>query len=167
VKNYKLIIFDIDGTLVEFNKTELLPGVAEKLKGLGCKIALASNQGGPACRDVGWPWSHKYPTMMEVNYRLNVISQKVGGVALVEIPLYTAWAFVTKDNKVLYPKDLPEMQKNLAMRKPQPGMLFKAIVDAGVAPGQTLMVGDSEEDKEAARNANNVDFIWAKEFFGS
>lgn len=164
MKEYRLIIFDIDDTLVPFNETELLPGVAEKLRELDCNIALVTNQGGPACRDAGWPWSHKFPTMLEVADRLRKVVSVVSNAANLPVPHYISWAYVSKDNKVYYPKGLPEAQRNLAMRKPQPGMLLKAMADAGVAPSETLMVGDREEDQEAAENAR-TDFMRAKEFF--
>jgi histidinol phosphatase-like enzyme len=49
-------------------------------------------------------------------------------------------------------------------RKPAAGMLLQAIVDAGVTPAETLMVGDLPEDRQAAAAAG-CDFQWANEFF--
>jgi phosphoglycolate phosphatase-like HAD superfamily hydrolase len=37
--------------------------------------------------------------------------------------------------------------------------------DCGAAPGETLFVGDTEIDREAARRAG-VSFVWAWDFFG-
>lgn len=38
-------------------------------------------------------------------------------------------------------------------RKPNPGMLLAALRDFGLAPEETLMIGDRESDMEAARRA--------------
>ena len=38
-------------------------------------------------------------------------------------------------------------------RKPNPGMIFEALCDWRLAPGQVLLVGDKETDMEAARRA--------------
>lgn len=49
-------------------------------------------------------------------------------------------------------------------RKPAPAMIFRAQGAAGVDPGETLMVGDRDEDSGAAEAAG-VDFVLAEEFF--
>jgi len=38
-------------------------------------------------------------------------------------------------------------------RKPNPGMLLRALADFGVAPGNAVMIGDKPSDMEAARRA--------------
>lgn len=38
-------------------------------------------------------------------------------------------------------------------RKPNPGMLLRALADFGVAPGDAVMIGDKPSDMEAARRA--------------
>lgn len=38
-------------------------------------------------------------------------------------------------------------------RKPNPGMLLKALADFGVAPADAMMIGDKPSDMEAARRA--------------
>lgn len=38
-------------------------------------------------------------------------------------------------------------------RKPNPGMLLKALADFGVAPADAVMIGDKPSDMEAARRA--------------
>ena len=40
-----------------------------------------------------------------------------------------------------------------ACRKPRPGLLLTALAEQGVAPGETVMVGDATTDLEAARAA--------------
>lgn len=50
-------------------------------------------------------------------------------------------------------------------RKPNPGMLENLINQYRTTPDQTLMVGDMESDRLAAKNAG-CDFIWAWDLFG-
>jgi len=38
-------------------------------------------------------------------------------------------------------------------RKPNPGMILRAIADWGIDPGRALMIGDKDSDLEAARRA--------------
>jgi D-glycero-D-manno-heptose 1,7-bisphosphate phosphatase len=49
--------------------------------------------------------------------------------------------------------------------KPKPGMLHQLMQYYGVTPGQTVFVGNSPVDREAARAAG-VDFLEAREVFG-
>jgi HAD superfamily hydrolase (TIGR01662 family) len=51
-----------------------------------------------------------------------------------------------------------------ACRKPQPGMLFRLMMDTVSGPQDTLFVGDMESDKETARAAG-CHFMWADHFF--
>jgi histidinol-phosphate phosphatase family protein len=44
-------------------------------------------------------------------------------------------------------------------RKPNPGMLLKALAEFGVAPSDAIMIGDKESDMEAARRAGVHDMI--------
>ncbi|MGC9196475.1 MAG: D-glycero-alpha-D-manno-heptose-1,7-bisphosphate 7-phosphatase [Syntrophobacteraceae bacterium] len=43
--------------------------------------------------------------------------------------------------------------ENCGCRKPAPGMIFSACRFAGIEPGQTFFVGDSQSDMLAAQNA--------------
>jgi D-glycero-D-manno-heptose 1,7-bisphosphate phosphatase len=44
-------------------------------------------------------------------------------------------------------------EEGCACRKPAPGLLLAALESSGIAPAQTLAVGDDERDLEAARRA--------------
>lgn len=55
---------------------------------------------------------------------------------------------------------------DLFNRKPEPGMIFRAMLAERVTVKDTLMVGDRPEDEQAARNAG-VDFMSADEFFST
>ena len=52
------------------------------------------------------------------------------------------------------------ISEECASRKPDPGMLIKALKDLNIKPSEAIMVGDSlTSDMPAARSAN-VDFAW-------
>lgn len=160
--DYKLIIFDVDGTLTTtksgatFRKTaddwQWLPGRRERLQELErqqVQIALATNQGGVA---------FGYFTQDEVEAELTHLWQQMG--LEYGARLYVCYA---------HPKASVggyRAEKDLFNRKPMPGMLFQAMLDARVIAPDTLMVGDRPEDEQAAQNAG-VAFMWANEFFAS
>lgn len=51
-------------------------------------------------------------------------------------------------------------------RKPEPGMLHRIMDYYEMNPSETLFIGDSHVDREAALRAG-VSFAWAHDFFGS
>lgn len=160
---YKLIIFDVDGTLGDppefdrnatgkqprFRKTpddwQLFPGRKERLAALqtaGIKTALATNQGGVAFgylkEDEMMLW------LMELTFELGTTGNYV--------------CFNHPQGKI------EKYRKEDYDRKPKPGMLFKAMTFHDVLPYETLYVGDRPEDQQAAWNAG-VAFMWADQFF--
>lgn len=157
MKNFELIIFDVDGTLVrtksgkEFRADaadwELLPGRVEKLAALkaqGIRLALASNQGG-----VGFGLLKQEEIMREIHATAKTLGIPRGGV-------YICYN---------HPRaKLEQYRADDHRRKPGPGMLLEAMQDFEASPMETLMVGDRPEDKEAARAATCV-FIHADDFF--
>ncbi|MDQ4076528.1 MAG: HAD-IIIA family hydrolase [Chloroflexota bacterium] len=172
---YQLIIFDADGTLADRDTRELLPGVARFFQYLAQlppgerpQIAIATNQGGVGTRywmeSEGWGEPARFPTQEEIEAWYPELAKQL----LPEIPhrLYIAYAYQDKrDRWVPTPPDqLDNPRWDQTWRKPSPGMLRQAMVDADVSSAQTLMVGDSEDDKLAAERAG-VDFQWASDFF--
>jgi len=170
----KLIIFDMDGTLVEKFTLNLLPGVRpffDLLLRDGCealpRIAVATNQGGVGLRywlqQRGERFS-QYPTEEEVERRLHELAQRLG--AGLHLLTYAAYRYQTKEGFwVPAPPgagDLPRWQAD--WRKPGPGMLLQAMQDAGAGRHETLFVGDSTEDQLAAQAAGCA-FVWAANFF--
>ncbi len=151
------MIFDVDGTLVTtksgatFRKSaddwQWLPGRLEKLRKLraqGVKLACATNQGGVAFGFM------TFADILEANVRM-----------LEDVPLDYTHLFMC----VTHPKATIDIYRQAsADRKPGPGMLLEAMEVFGVKPGETLMVGDREEDEQAAKNAG-VSFQWADEYF--
>jgi len=156
IKKYKLIIFDVDGTLVEpksgatFRKSaddwQYLPKRVEKCQELwakGVKIALATNQGGVA---------FGYLDYQQMRVELEKTAQGVH--AALTLICFT------------HPKaTIEEFRRDSDRRKPGPGMLLEAIKMSGESREDTLMVGDREEDKLAAEAAS-CSFSWAWDYFG-
>src|SRR5260221_6228794 len=152
----KLVIFDVDGTLVTtksgatFRKTaddwQWLPGRLETLKVLqaqGVHLGIATNQGGVA---------FGYLDPLEIRHELMAMANE-GHIAYVEMCFSHPEA------------TRPGYRDNSPRRKPGPGMLNEIIDTSGEAKQDTLMVGDRPEDEQAAQNAG-VAFAWSKDFFG-
>ncbi len=60
-------------------------------------------------------------------------------------------------------EDAPEARYRVADhpdRKPNPGMLLKALADFAVPPSHAIMIGDKESDIEAARRAGVAGFLY-------
>lgn len=170
-----LVIFDLDGTLVESYTTNLLPGVKDffrlVLQGR-CpqppSLAIATNQGGVGMRrwmeKAGFGEPEEYPTQAEVEQRLKSVVASLGDDQ--PLPFYVSYRYQTRQGRW---SPLPEESRDdprwqADWRKPQPGMLLQAMQDAGVIPQQTLYVGDSAADMQAAQAAGCA-FQWAKDFF--
>jgi D-glycero-D-manno-heptose 1,7-bisphosphate phosphatase len=161
---YKLIIFDVDGTLgdppdidrrpgaklpARFRKTpddwQLFSGRKERIAELhakGIKTALATNEGGVAFgyldEDEMAMW------LLNLYFELGM----EGNFVCFNHPHGT----------------LANYRKEDYDRKPHPGMLFRAMALHFVYPRDTLYVGDRDEDRQAADNAG-CDFLWAEDFF--
>lgn len=155
--DYKLIIFDFNGTLVEtksgatFQKSaddwQYLPGrieMCQRLREEGVILALATNQGGVAFGYLG---------EAEMLAELHVVATRLGlqhiGVCFT------------------HPKaTIAEYRREDIRRKPGPGMLQEIMQRFEIMPEDTLYIGDLPEDEQCAKNAH-VDFAWAKDFFPS
>lgn len=190
--NYKLIIFDVDGTLADRDTSILLPNVAQWFaeNWRNYRFALASNQGGVGLRywreqvraqggDIGDPEAlpTKDSVMQHIGYVLSAVFDAVRTVwkpgpveqlMPLEITDYICFAYQSKKSGQWGP--IPDHKQNdprwrQDWRKPAPGMLNAAMSDMRVYPQETLMVGDSEEDRLAAEAAH-CDFQWADDFFG-
>ena len=152
---YKLAIFDVDGTLAipksgeTFRRSaddwKLLPGRIERLKQLkadGVALAIATNQGGVA-----------FGHMMQKDIYIEICKLQD------DLGIHRAY--------ICYSHPYAKIDKYRIdddRRKPGPGMLLEAMQHAGVLPSETLMVGDRPEDEEAAKRAG-VAFCLADEFF--
>ncbi len=155
--DYKLIIFDVDGTLVStksgatFRKRaqdwQWMPGRLEKLHALkaqGIRMAIATNQGG-----VAFGYFEVTDILRELQAMARIAGIPKGGLYICYThPKASIEQFRAVDNR----------------RKPGPGMLLESMRDFEASPEETLYVGDLPEDEEAAKNAG-VGFCWAGKFF--
>jgi HAD superfamily hydrolase (TIGR01662 family) len=167
----KLIAFDVDGTLVPFESTTLLPGVAEWFAkhGPDYTIALVSNAGGVSLRlwmeSGGFGDPESLPTEAMTRERLATIQAAL----IVPSRAYLCFAYQSKKSGKWSPtpegRDILDPEWDPAYRKPAPGMLLAAMADAGCEREETLFVGDWAEDEAAAVRAGCA-FAWANEFFG-
>lgn len=171
--SFDLILFDLDGTLSGYKSTDLLPGVAEwfELHRDHQKVAICTNQGGVGLRrwmetgNFGEP--AKYPDEFEAYEHIYAVLKQIGGVDR-KVPFYVCFAYQSQKTGQWAPVDAA--QQNLPMwrqdrRKPASGMLLDAMKDAGALPEHTLMVGDGDEDEQAAAAAGCA-FQRADAFFG-
>ncbi len=159
-QQYKLILFDADGTLrrctVEGqpcpNKEgewELLPGVKEKL--------AEFNWGSPHAGDTAFA----------------IISNQAGvGLGyMTEEAAYRLLQDLIKEAFGVHPSSTSIQMRphrpdgGCRCRKPSPTMLLVQIAAWDVRPSETLYVGDMESDRQAAEAAGCA-FMWAKDFFG-
>lgn len=153
----RLIIFDADGTLRRPTVPDrpapyapgewaLQPGVREKLARMswapdGPHLGIASNQD-----RVGW----------------GQVPEAVARRLLYDL-VEAATAGRVRDARI-------ELCPHIAdagcdCRKPRPGMLRAIMRHFGVRPEDTLFVGDTPADREAAVAAG-TSFAWAWDFFG-
>jgi len=155
-----LYIFDKDQTLVSglrdrpANTPEEqipLPGVAEKLSKLraeGCRLAIASNQGGVA-------WG--YLTVEQAQALMDDLDAKLGP--------FDAMEWSPFDPRARFKNRSSPYACDDTTRKPQPGMLLAIMEKLNIGPAETVMVGDRESDLQAAEAAG-CSFAWAQDFFG-
>ena len=169
----ELIIFDLDGTLVHPFTSDFEPGVRYWLKHghHGEKLAICTNQGGIGLRhwreivrasggDIGDPNSTGW-TQQNMEDRTNAIAAQLNAT------LYISFAYQSKKG---HWSPTPENAHDdprwsQSWRKPQPGMLIQAMSDTHVTPSQTLMVGNSEDDAQAAAAAGCA-YQSSDDFFG-
>jgi D-glycero-D-manno-heptose 1,7-bisphosphate phosphatase len=167
----RLLLCDLDGTLVETWRTTPLPDVRERLRLLqdqGVPVVVVTNQGGVGYRYVyeqrgEWATAAQYPTFEDVQARLVAIAECLP-FCRSYISLYHGrpdWPRPDAYHRIEFHTPVPAFWSwRPDWHKPQPGMLLQALEDLAVAPSEALMVGDRNEDREAARAAG-VPFRWA------
>lgn len=158
-KLYKVVIFDVDGTLVTtrsgapFRKTaddwQWIPGRLDRLKKIAkdTHIGIATNQGG-----VGFGYFKSIDILEELMKLCEQVPIPARGCA---------YCFTHPTASIGLYQDKTDNR-----RKPGPGMLWE-IMDTFMFPRQPdycLMVGDRPEDEQAAAGAGCA-FAWADEFF--
>ena len=156
----QLLLCDLDGTLAVTWKPDLLPGRQEELARLDRPVAIVTNQGGVHVR---WAWERRgepervqnYPTVEEIQERIVAVSGAVPQVRRAYVALYVGHTgYGTPDGDDIV-ATLPNgvhfhASWNPEWRKPNAAMLQQALHDFGVPAGEALMLGDSDDDKNAA-----------------
>lgn len=162
--------FDADTTLVKaFTGTDLLPNRAEKLRQLvadGCKIAIATNQGGAALHSANR--RGRYPSVKKVRARFEIILQNVcEATGLEAVQIAIAYGYPDRRTgkpleAIFKPVELFNESNCLNWRKPNSGMLDFL---AGDTPrDQIAYIGDRNSDRGAAEAAG-VTYYDAEDFF--
>lgn len=182
----KLLLLDRDGTITQNrvrpgdyindpSELELIPGVLERLEQYnrdGWMIVVVSNQGGVEkgfitlhkCIQGMWQtivlsdgniivcyfcpeaWPNEGETFIKCGYRGDVNAW--------------GWSLTSPEN---IDHCYREGEITQGFRKPNGGMIQAAISDCAVKPTEILMVGDRDEDHQAAINAG-VPFMWAEQW---
>lgn len=188
--DYKLCVFDVDGTLVHpksggsFRKTAddwlWMPNRQEKYRELheaGVELAIATNQGGPLWR-IATGKTH-FPSAQDVTSSLKQMMMELSHRRtndqdpwLISIYDPRAVDLVSKEAVLALKQEMHEYLSGFncwisidpEWRKPHPGMLQAAMNHYTISAVDTLYVGDRDEDKQAAEAAG-VTFVHADEFF--
>lgn len=169
MKEYKLLLFDLDGTLSPMDGDQLYPDAAKWLEdNPNASWMIVTNQGGIGLRhwmeSGGFGDPSKYPTLDSFQARIAVLFPEEG---FYERRVVMCARYQSKKSGEWSP--IPPKISFLSIwredwRKPAPGMLLWAMSVKESAPEHTLMIGDSEEDQQSAAAAG-CDFMWAHEFF--
>ena len=168
MKVYNLYLFDLDGTLADMNSPVMYPDAQAWFDQYPtANWMVCTNQGGVGLRhwmetnSFGEP--DQYPTEDAIWERFRALfpADKLDRILV-------AYAYQSKKSGQWSPTPYDarlDFSWEKAWRKPSPGMLTYAIQLNHIAAGDTVMVGDSDEDEMAA-DAAGCDFIRAWKFFG-
>lgn len=169
---YKLILFDLDGTLAPFDSDTLYPDAAQWLANETYHAwMIVTNQGGVGLRywmeKDGFGEPEKYPTLEDVTKRIDNLFPAMPANEQ-DSSVLMCVRYQSKKSGEWCP--VPDKGGWMSIwrkdwRKPAPGMLLHAMVVKGYEVDVTLMVGDSAEDEQAAQAAGCA-FMWAWDFFG-
>ena len=146
----KAIFLDRDGTinkyvgfLTKHEQFELLPGVAEAVKKInksGYLAIVVTNQPVIARGECSWEELRRIHDKMET---------ELGKEGAFFDGIYVCPHHKDKG----FEGELPEYKYDCDCRKPKAGLFFQAVRDYNIDLSQSIMVGDSECDVEAGRNA--------------
>ncbi|MGF1633463.1 MAG: D-glycero-alpha-D-manno-heptose-1,7-bisphosphate 7-phosphatase [Phycisphaerae bacterium] len=130
-----------DGYLAEPDEVRLVDGAAEalaRLRGLGFAIVVVSNQSGVA-RGL-----HTEEDVHRVNERMRDLLREADAAAEIDHIEYCPY----------HPEAVVEdYRRDSDLRKPRPGMLFRAAEELDLDLAASWMVGDAPRDMEAGRRA--------------
>ena len=141
------VFFDRDGVLIEdtgFPHLEtdliLMPGAAQalrRLNDLGYRTIIVTNQSGVARGLFGLDQMHAFNDLL-----VRTLAEQGGRIDAVYACPYHSVGSVAE---FVHP-DHPD-------RKPNPGMILRAMTEQGIDPAGSFLIGDRQSDLDAARNA--------------
>ena len=148
------VFLDRDGVLIEDSgyvhleeHLILIPGAAEavrRLNNLGYLVVVVTNQSGVARGLFSEAQMHAFNAML-----VRRLAAKGAGIgAVYACPFHSE----SRDPTWFHP-DHPD-------RKPNPGMILRAIAEHGVDPARSFLIGDRQSDLEAARRAGVPGFLF-------
>ena len=146
----KAIFLDRDGTINKYvgflrhhNDFELIPGVAEaikKINDMGYLVIVVTNQ----------PVIARGETSLE---ELETIHNKMETLLGQEGAYVDAIYYCPHHPQKGFEGEIPELKIECECRKPKAGMLLKAANDYNIDLSNSWMIGDSENDIVAGKNA--------------
>jgi D-glycero-D-manno-heptose 1,7-bisphosphate phosphatase len=125
----------------------LIPGAAEavrRLNSLGYLVVIVTNQSGVARGLFSEEQMHAFNTLLV--RRLAAKGAVIGAV------YSSPHHHEAKDPKWFHP-DHPD-------RKPNPGMIRRAVAEHGIDPARSFLIGDRDTDIEAAKRAGMPGFLF-------
>ena len=152
----KAIFLDRDGTINKYvgflrniDDFELIDGVSEAIKQInqsGYLAIVVTNQPVIARGEVTWDELH------EIHKKMETLLGKDGA--------YIDGIYICPHHPDKgFEGERPEYKFDCGCRKPKPGLLLQAAKDYNINLAQSFMIGDSNRDIEAGKNAGCIDSI--------
>jgi len=146
----KAIFLDRDGTINKYvgflrniDEFELIEGVSEAIKKInqsGYLAIVVTNQPVIARGEVTWDELH------EIHRRMETLLGKDGA--------YIDGIYICPHHPDKgFEGERPEYKIDCDCRKPKPGLLLQAVKEFNIDLSQSIMIGDSDGDVEAGKNA--------------
>jgi D-glycero-D-manno-heptose 1,7-bisphosphate phosphatase len=146
----KAIFLDRDGTINKYvgfltseNQFELLPGVTEAIRiinSLGYLCIVVTNQPVIARGEVTFE-------------ALDIIHNKMETLLGIDGAYIDGIYYCPHHPDKGFEGEVPELKIDCSCRKPKPGLILKAVNDFNIDLENSWMVGDSQADIQAGRNA--------------
>lgn len=151
---YPAVFLDRDGVLIPDSgyphrdeDLVLMPGAAEavrRLNSLGYLVVIVTNQSGVA---------RGYFTEGQMNAFNDALVRKIAARGARIGAVYACPFHKDADDPKYFHPDHPD-------RKPNPGMILRAIADHDIDPNRSFLIGDRQSDLEAARRAGMPGFLF-------
>lgn len=148
------VFLDRDGVLIKDSgyphleeHLDLIPGAAEavrRLNTLGYLVVIVTNQSGVARGLFSEDQMHDFNTLL-----VRRLAGKGGRIGAV----YACPFHNEARDPAYFHADHPD-------RKPNPGMILKAVAEHGIDPARSFLIGDRDSDLEAARRAGVSGFLF-------